>query len=102
MTAIIADLQVSSASLTYVTVPVAELLLAGNPTSDTVQMAFPAPGSEPTTFFNASWMTVNGIYYAQCLIGPGGTHQLAVGYYATYVKVVDNPQILFSQPDSWR
>ena len=92
MTASIADLTYPAASLQFVSVPVAQNLGGSNPTGLTVAMAFPKPGTEPTTFYTASWETSGGTYYAQCLIGPGGTAQLAQGYYDVYVKVTSSPE----------
>lgn len=93
MTANIADLQVSSQSKQYVTVPVAEVITGGDPTGDDVALAFPIPGDEPTTWFAGQWLTEDGIYYAQALIGPGTSATLDVGYYNIYVKITDNPEI---------
>lgn len=92
MTAIIADLQISSASRQYVRVPITEAS-GGNPTGDTVTLAFPSPNSEPVTFYTGSWLTASGVYFAQCLVGPGGTVVLPVGFYDVYVKIGDNPEV---------
>lgn len=91
MTATLTDLQISVASQQYVRVPVAEASGA-DPTGDTVYMSFPATGDNPTVFYSASWVTVGGINYARCLVGPAGTATLAVGYYDVYVKVSDTPE----------
>jgi hypothetical protein len=91
MTASIADLQVSSASKQYVRVPVTETS-GGDPTTDAVAFAFPSPNQEPVTFYTGSWTTEAGIYYAQCLIGPGTPTILAVAFYDVYVKISDNPE----------
>ena len=83
-------------SLQYV--PVIVTAIGGNPTTDVVAMAFttgadPQPGDWKT----ASWDTTTALgsnqYLAQCLVGPGGTVQLAVGQYSIWVKVTDNPEI---------
>jgi len=92
MTGPIADLQVSSASKQFITVPVEEEITGGDPTGDIVTMAFPAVAAEPTNYVSGSWVTVSGIHYAQALIGPGAT-QLAVGFYDIYVKITDNPEV---------
>jgi len=68
-----------------------------DPTSDTVQMAFPATGVAPITgdWKSATWETVSGVYYARCLVGPGfgGVVTLTAGaLYDVYVKVADNPE----------
>lgn len=98
MTATLTDLQIPAESTQYVRVPVAEVTGA-DPTADTVYMAFPITGhSDPGPFYTASWMTLNGIYYIRCLIGPGGVVQLAEGYFDVFVKISDNPEtpVLFS------
>lgn len=93
MTANIADLQVSSLSKQYVTVPVSEVITGGNPTSDVVALSFPAAGQEPSAYVSGQWLTEGGIYYAQALVGPGTSANLAVGFYDVYVKVTDSPEI---------
>ena len=93
MTGLIADLQVSSLSKQYVTVPVAEVITGGDPTSDNVALAFPAVGSEPSAFVAGQWVTEAGVYYAQALVGPGTSAILPVGYYDVYVKVTDSPEV---------
>lgn len=93
MTGLIADLQVSSLSKQYVTVPVAEVITAGDPTGDVVSLAFPAVGQEPSSFIAGQWLTESGVYYAQALVGPGTSAELAVGYYDVYVKVTDSPEV---------
>lgn len=91
MTATLTDLQISVKSQQYVRVPVSEA--SGNdPTGDTVTMAFPVTGVDPTTFYAATWVTLGGIYYARCLVGPSGPAILAVGYFDVYVKVSDSPE----------
>ena len=92
MTALIADLQISSLSTQYVRVPVVEVTGA-DPTTDPVTFAFPLPNQEPASFFAGSWQTLNGIYYARCLVGPSGAATLPVGFYDVYVKISDNPEI---------
>lgn len=96
-TASLADLQISVASTQYVRVPVSEASGA-DPTGDTVSMAFPIPGVDPTVFYTGSWTVLSGIYYARCLIGPAGSAVLAIGYYDVYVKVSDSPEtpVLFA------
>lgn len=92
MTGFLPDFTVSSASKQYIQIPVA-LNTGGNPTGDVVSMAFPAVGGEPTTFYTGTWVTLNGIYLASVLVGPGTSAVLPVGYYDVYVKVADNPEI---------
>lgn len=68
-----------------------------NPTTDVVAMAFVAPTVNPQSgdWQTASWDTnpTNGVYTAQCLVGPGGTIALAAGTYTVWVRVTDNPEI---------
>lgn len=68
-----------------------------NPTSDQVQMAFVAPGTNPGVgdWQAAIWdtATANGVYTALCLIGPGGTITLPAGVYSVWVKITDSPEI---------
>lgn len=91
-------------SLMYVWQEINVSLITGasyTPTSDTVQMAFvpqPSYGPPPDPVsgqFNAAiWGTGPGpTYWAGCLVGPGGTVQLAAGSYVIAVKVTDSPEI---------
>lgn len=91
MTATLTDLQISATSTQYIRVPVSEAS-GVDPTSHAVTMAFPTTGDDPATFYTSSWVTLNGIYYARCLVGAGGAVTLAVGYYDVYVKVSDAPE----------
>lgn len=78
---------------TIVTIPDA------NPTTDVVAMAFTVQGVRPqsTDWKTASWNTAALVgpnnYLARCLVGPGGTVQLAAGQYKIWVKITDNPEI---------
>lgn len=73
--------------------------LGGNPTTDTVQMAFTTQGvnPQPSDWKTATWNTTVTLganqYMAQCLVGPGGTVQLAAGSYQYWVKITDNPEV---------
>ena len=87
-------------SLEYVLVPIA-VKESGNlvdPTADTVQMAFTNEGVDPLdTDWNAgSWETdssqFQAVYYARCLVGPGGTITLTAQVWDTYVKIIDVPE----------
>lgn len=93
--------QMSSASLQYITVPV-NVTKAGepfNPTGDVVQFAFllnisGVPGV--SDWVSGSWDTYqnyNYPYVAKCLIGPGGPTQLAAGTYVIWLKITDSPEI---------
>lgn len=92
MTGPLADLQITAASKQYVRVPVRDLTGA-DPTVDAVAMAFPEPGTEPTTFYTGSWVTIRGAYNALCLVGTGGAVALTPGFYDVYVKITDNPEV---------
>jgi hypothetical protein len=91
------SLSVQDGSLQYVKAPVSAVVdgAAYDPTSDTVQMAFTAVGVDPVSgdWKTAGWETISGRYYARCLVGPGGTIDLAVGSYTVWVKVTDSPEI---------
>jgi len=68
-----------------------------DPTADTVQFAFTAQGAVPAVgdWKTGSWETVTGPptqYKAKCLVGPGGTIELAKGVYEVWVKITDNPE----------
>ena len=86
-----------ASSLQYI--PIIVTCLGGNPTTDTVQMAFTATGvdPQPADWQTASWDTSATLgpnqYLAQCLVGPGGTVALTNGTYQIWVKVTDNPEI---------
>jgi hypothetical protein len=92
MTATVTDLQISVASTQYVRAAIFEASGA-DPTGDTVTMAFPITGVDPTVFVAASWVTLSGIHYARCLVGPAGSITLPIGYYDVYVKVTDSPEV---------
>jgi hypothetical protein len=91
MTATLTDLQISVKSQQYVRVPVSEASGAEE-TGDGVTMGFPTTGTDPTTFYTADWVTLDGTFYARCLVGPTGAATLPVGYYDVYVKVSDSPE----------
>jgi hypothetical protein len=65
-----------------------------NPTSDTVQMAFPLIEIDPTVpdWQTAEWEIAGNTYFARCLVGPTGTIDLPVGLYDVWVKVVTTPE----------
>ena len=67
-----------------------------NPTSDTVQFAFPATGVAPTVWFSGSWETTTaGTYIARVLVGPAsGVVTLVAGTdYDVWVKITDSPEV---------
>lgn len=72
-----------------------------DPTGDTVKLAFISTGALPADddFKTAFWETDTTtdpnrpIYTALCLVGPGGTIELARGSYRVYVKITDSPEV---------
>jgi hypothetical protein len=101
MTAIL-DLSVLSTE--YVLIPVQALVdgVATDPTIYPVQFAFTAIGVDPSglDWVDAGWQggTTNGLYIAQCLVGPAGTITLTPGLWAIWIKVTSNPEIPVMQP----
>jgi len=92
-------------SLKYVQVPVYGEVngVVHDPTADTVQMAFPVQGVDPVSgdLKTASWevdttQTPN-VYYARCLVGPGGSVVLAVGRYDIWIKITDSPEQVYEK-----
>lgn len=92
-----ATIRISSLSLEYVRAQVAATVVGAaiDPSTDTVKMAFTAPGINPVTgdWHSAIWETVGANHYALCLVGPGGTVALPVGRYRVTVKVTDSPEV---------
>ena len=90
-------MQISSLTKEYVRVAVAATEAGAPviPTGDVVQMAFTVNGADPVggDWKSATWETSGSIYYARCLVGPGGTVALAVGHYLVWVKVTDSPEV---------
>lgn len=67
---------------------------ARNPTSDSVQFAFTNGGANPVTYYAGSWETVNGSYFALCLIGPAaGVITLTPGTWTVWMKITDSPEV---------
>lgn len=92
----------SAASLEYVQAFVTATVQGApyNPTSDAVAFAFIAPGTSPVgaQWYSGSWDSTSAnsgtnSYIAQCLVGPGGTVQLAAGSYQVWVQITDNPEV---------
>lgn len=94
-------LTMSAASLEYVqaNITASKQGAAYNPTADNVQFAFVAPGE---SLIGAQWLTgswdgttprTSGVYVCQCLVGPGGTTQLAPGIYDYAIKITDSPEV---------
>ena len=93
-----ADVTISSQSTEYVQVPIQATIagLPANPSGDAVALSFvPAGVNAPGTFNPGSWdVTAQGIFLAQCLVGPGaGGVVLAPGTYQVWVRVTDNPEV---------
>jgi hypothetical protein len=91
-------LELSALSTEYVKTSVIAIVNGTviDPTSDTVQMAFPLRGVSPVAgdWKAGSWETVSGLRYARCLVGPaGGTVTLAAGFYDCWLKVTDSPEV---------
>jgi len=97
--------QISSLSNEYIKVAV-DFTVAGvitDPTADVVQMAFLAPGTDPTgpDWVTGSWesdTTIVGhpIRYARVVVGPSGK-VLVKGSYVVWVRVTDSPEIPVKQ-----
>jgi hypothetical protein len=68
-----------------------------NPTSDVVEAAFVAPGTNPAApdWRLGSWETKGTSYFARALVGPGpgAVIDLPAGTYRMWVRVTDNPEI---------
>lgn len=61
-----------------------------NPTTFPVKFAFVSVGSEPSSsdWVDGTWEeSVDGQFYARCLVGPTGTIALTDGTYDVWVKV---------------
>lgn len=88
-------LEVSVLSKVLVKVPIRYKVngLITDPTAGVVTIAFSAPEATPALidFVAGSWETDNESipvrHLACCLIGPGGTIVLQVGYYDVWVKI---------------
>jgi hypothetical protein len=94
------NIVMSSLATLQVQVPISAILNGSpnyNPTADVVKMAFIAPNVKPAAsdWQLGSWTTNPGPeYMAQCLVGPGsGGFVVAVGVWAIWVMVIDNPEI---------
>jgi hypothetical protein len=96
---------ISSQSLEYVRVGPVSAQVNGvvvNPTSDVVKMAFLSSTAAPgvSDWQTASWNVVGANQYQiQCLVGPGGTIQLATGSWYVWVQITDSPEIIVRSVD---
>ncbi len=96
-----AGVTIPSVSTQYIQVPVRAWSqgLPFNPTDLTVQMAFIDGWAKPITadWNAASWASltaVNGVYLAQCLVGPqNGGVDLGIGTWNVWVQVTSSPEI---------
>jgi hypothetical protein len=91
------DATISALSTEYIQVNI-QAIVAGepyNPTADAVSFAFTYGTSAPVTFYTGSWTTTaQGMYLAQCLIGPqNGGVVLAQGSYTVWIKISDDPEV---------
>lgn len=87
----------AAGSLQYAVFAVTSQL--GDPTTYPVLVAFTATTTlAPETWNTAAWVTEApvtvpaGTYLLQCLIGPGGTIELARGQYTAWVTITANPE----------
>jgi hypothetical protein len=94
-------LRIASTSLQYVKTQITAKVNGAsvNPTSDAVSIAFVATGTLPgvSDWKTADWETdatvTPNLYYARCLIGPGGSVTLTAGLYHLFVKITDSPEV---------
>ena len=86
--------EVSALSIQEVKVPVTALLdgTAYDPSAGTVQLAFAAPGSNPTTWLAGTWEpTPNAMIHDACVLAGAnpGLDQLTAGTWDVWVKIAD-------------
>jgi hypothetical protein len=89
-------LRISSASTTYVKVPVTFKLNGQitDPTGYDVELAFTASEDDPPTSWTAgSWETANDTYLARVLTGPDGDVDPGVGVWIVWVRIDANPEM---------
>jgi hypothetical protein len=90
-------------SLDYVTYPVStrQSGVLVDPTADVVEMAFVTEGTPSASILSGDWNTgswetdaslFTPVYYVRCLVGPGGTIQLAAQVWDVYVRIHDTPE----------
>lgn len=107
----------SPSSTEYILVPITSQVLGQpyDPTGDTVAMAFLPSGQDPqdSDAHPAIWETWPGsapmsgaeppypsTFYASCLVGPAnGGVVLAPGRYRVWVRVGDNPEVVWVRAD---
>lgn len=89
----------SSLSLEYIRVPVSvkESGAPIDPTSDSVALAFPVEGEQPSLWNPGTWetdaTTIPTTYLARVLVGPNGDIELTSGLYDVWVRITDNPEV---------
>lgn len=89
------NFQIRHGSLEYLPIKVTATKLGNpyDPTGDVVQVALPVINAAPTDWKDGVWQTVDGNFFANILVGPGGDFDLDVGNYDILVKITDNPEI---------
>jgi hypothetical protein len=72
----------------------ATISASSNPTSDTVQMAFPVTNVDPVSgdWKTASWVSDSAPYISQSLVGPSGVVDLPAGTYDVWVQITSGPE----------
>jgi hypothetical protein len=95
----VASVTKSRLDTSYVQVPVQAIAngVSHDPTTDVVALAFMSNWAIPA---DADWHTGSwsdsagaGIFLAQCLVGPAGGVDLAVGVYNVWVMITDTPEV---------
>jgi len=102
------SVRVPASSKEYIFVPLKTVYRNGvayNPTGDPVSFSFTMGSTLPDapTWYVGSWATINSVYNASCLLGPGTSVILAKGVYRIFVKVAvtEGPEIpVFEAPNT--
>ncbi len=89
------SLEVSKISTVFVK---SKVTAPHDPTSDQVNFAFTRSkhltSTAEATWYPGSWQTIDGDYYACCLVGPDNSGvALTVGTYYIWVWVADSPEV---------
>lgn len=89
-------LYVPSTSREYVRVGVSgkENNVEVDPTGYTAKMSFPAQGTEPSSWSDASWETGGEPYHMRCLVGSGGGVVLAEGRYDIWTQITTPVELI--------
>lgn len=70
-----------------------------DPTGDEVEATFTAEGEslDDAVWVAGTWQTDSTTtpptYWAQCLVGPGGTVELDSGLYTLHFRITDDPEV---------